>query len=56
MDCFPEITKQIQDSERFLLNVIGEDSTINQEMNRDQALESLEAFKQDMKELQKSFE
>lgn len=56
MDPFPEITKQITDTESFLLQLIDKDSTIDQEMNRDKALESLETFKQDMKELQRSFE
>ena len=56
MDCFPEITKQIQDLEKSLLAVVDADSTLNQELVRDQAIETLETFKMDMKELQRSFE
>ncbi len=56
MDCFPKITKQITDTESFLLQLINKDSTVEQELARDQALESLEILKRHMKELQRSFE
>jgi hypothetical protein len=56
MDPFPEITKQITATESFLLQVIDSGSTVDQELARDQAIESLETFKMDMKQLQRSFE
>ncbi len=56
MDCFPEITKQITDTEAFLLVLINKESTVDQELARDQALESLETLKLDMKQLQRSFD
>lgn len=55
MDCFPNITKQITETESFLLQLIDKDSTVEQELGRDKAIESLETFKQDMKKLQRSF-
>lgn len=56
MDCFPEITEQITETESFLLRLIEKDSTVEQELARDQALETLETFKMNMKQLQRSFE
>lgn len=55
MDC-PEITKQITETESFLLQLINNDSTVEQELARDQAIRSLETLKMDMKQLQRSFE
>lgn len=56
MECFPKVTKQITETESFLLQLIDKDSTADQELARDQALESLEIFQGHMKELQRSFE